>query len=99
MASDEAAFHYSASLYALIYVSNQVYSYCGSEKYHEIMDSLCAGAQADLTAQSHYWKKYETVVADVSNGINNAYLTSNGLKDGTHSYGRFVDLLLAYFRD
>ena len=31
--------------------------------------------------------------------MNDAYLKANGQKNGLRSYGRMVDLLLAYYRD
>lgn len=35
----------------------------------------------------------------VSDRVNDAYLKANGQENGLRSYGRMVDLLLAYYRD
>ncbi len=46
-----------------------------------------------------YWKNFDTKVAKISNNINDAYLKANNQDDGVKSYGRMVDLLLAYYRN
>ena len=46
-----------------------------------------------------YLKQFEGPVAEASNAANNAYLKANQQQDGTRSYGRMVDLLLAEARE
>ena len=54
---------------------------------------------ADMIANSEYWKQFEdTTAAQVGESMNNAYLKANKQTDGTKSYGRMVDLLLAEWR-
>jgi hypothetical protein len=54
---------------------------------------------ADMMAQSEYWKQFEdTVASEIGESMNNAYLKANNQTDGTKSYGRMVDLLLAEWR-
>ena len=53
----------------------------------------------DIRSNNAYWKRYETPVSEVSDRVNDAYLKANGQENGLRSYGRMVDLLLAYYRD
>ena len=53
----------------------------------------------DLVANSEYWKQFEhTKIAETSEKLNDSYLKANNQADGTQSYGRVVDLLLAEYR-
>ncbi|WP_042273683.1 DUF3810 domain-containing protein [[Clostridium] dakarense] len=52
----------------------------------------------DLANNNNFWKKYEGKVEKVSNNFNNAYLKSNGIKEGVQSYGKMVELLLTYYK-
>ncbi len=51
----------------------------------------------DYTAAAVYWKQFEGPVREVSTRTNDAYLKANDQKDGVYSYGRMVDLVLAYY--
>lgn len=65
------------------------------EAYLAIYESLSEEVRADRNARSEFWARYEGPVAEMSNAANNTYLRANGQSDGTASYGRMVDLLLA----
>jgi 3-mercaptopyruvate sulfurtransferase SseA len=49
-----------------------------------------------LAAGAAYWKRFEGPVEQASTQINNAYLQANLQKDGVRSYGRMLDLVLAW---
>ena len=53
----------------------------------------------DLQADSAFWLQYDGKAAEVSQTVNNTYLKLNSQDDGVKSYGRMVDLLLAYRRE
>lgn len=63
-----------------------------------VNDGLSEEVKADRQARAEYLKQYEGPVAEASNAANNAYLKANQQQDGTRSYGRMVDLLLAEAR-
>lgn len=63
-----------------------------------VNDTLSDAVRADRRARSDYLKQFEGPVAEASNAANNAYLKANQQQDGTKSYGRMVDLLLAEAR-
>ena len=95
--SESPEFRYSGLMLAFLYSNNALYasdSNLGSECY----SLLCDGVRRDFAANSEYWKQFEGKVAEVSQKINDAYLKANDQTDGTKSYGRMVDLLLALYR-
>lgn len=63
-----------------------------------VNDGLSEEVKADRRARSEYLRQFEGPVAEMSNAANNAYLKANQQQDGTRSYGRMVDLLLAEAR-
>ena len=69
------------------------------ERAAGIADTLSEAVKADRRARSEYLKRFEGPVAEASNAANNAYLKANQQQDGTRSYGRMVDLLLAEARE
>ncbi|MBQ4564257.1 MAG: DUF3810 domain-containing protein [Lachnospiraceae bacterium] len=97
-ASDCAEFNYSGALLAYIYSGNALYS-ADKDTYWEIRDTLSDVAKKDLAANNAFWDRFETKIAEVHDKVNNSYLQSNGQSDGTKSYGRMVDLLLAMMRE
>ena len=67
-------------------------------KYKELHKKYSLGVRRDLQADNIFWDKYSGKVQKISNQVNNTYLKSNGQSDGTESYGRMVDLLLAEYK-
>lgn len=99
MASESKDVQYSGVMHALIHTGNALYRK-NPEAYYEIAGLYySAGMRRDLAANSEYWKQFEhTKVAQTSEKINDTYLKANNQTDGTQSYGRVVDLLLAEYR-
>lgn len=95
--SDSAAFRYSGALLAYIYSGNALYK-ADPEAYLSLRAGLCARAGTDLEEHNGYWRSFDGAVAKASDRMNDAYLKANAQKDGTASYGRMVDLLLAWKR-
>jgi hypothetical protein len=91
-----ADFAYSAILDAAVSCLNQLGG-IDPDLYKQAASHLSAEVWLDLKAGSTYWKQFEGPVQNASNRINNAYLQSNLQKDGVRSYGRMVDLVLAWY--
>jgi len=68
------------------------------DAYKDIQVLYSEGVKKDIVAEDEFWKKYSGKIEKVSNRLNNSYLKSNGQSDGTESYGRMVDLLLAEYK-
>jgi hypothetical protein len=96
--SGNADFAYSGTLLALAHTSSQLRR-VNREEDARIMAMLYPAVQADRRANWEYWQQFEGPLAEVSRAANDAYLRANRQEDGVQSYGRMVDLLLAYFRD
>lgn len=89
---------YSAWLMGFTHLNNALYS-ADSAKQAELWQELDGRAQDDLAARNAFWKQFEGPVQEVSNQINDSYLKANKQEDGVKSYGRVVDLILAYFAE
>ncbi|MCI8938494.1 MAG: DUF3810 domain-containing protein [Dorea sp.] len=97
MESDAAEFCYSGSLLGWIHCTNALRRE-DTEAWREVREKLSETAEADLLANSRFWSSYEGKAAEVSEKINDQYLKANGQADGVKSYGRMVDLLIAYYK-
>lgn len=96
--SESAELQYSGYMLAFIHSVNALYS-SDKEKYHEVFGYLSEKVIADINANNEYWAKYETPVAETASSLNDLYLKANSQDDGTKSYGRMVDLLIAVNRE
>ena len=96
--SGDPYFRYSGYLGALTYTMNAYYSVAEREEYGELYSSICETIRAEYSYRSSYWAQYEKKVTfQAATAVNDAYLKANNQTDGTRSYGRVVDLLLAEF--
>ena len=90
----DAEARYSALFTGWMYIGNKL----SSADYRTLYAQLHPGVRADLRAYSELWDAYAgTVVEEVASSANNAYLTLQGEPDGIRSYGRMVDLLIAFY--
>ena len=96
--SDKQVFRYSGYLTGWIYASNAL-ARQDFESYRELYARLKPEVLEDLTDNSKFWNQYEGKVAEVSNQINDTYLKINDQEEGVRTYGRMVDLMLAYHRE
>ena len=89
-------YKYSGYYFAMRYVGNALYSddkdlYASSSKL--ISDAVLA----DMNEVYDFWTKYENKsAAKIVDNLNEAYLKSNNQPDGVKSYGKVVDLIIAY---
>lgn len=93
--SDSAELKYSGYMLALIVSMNKLYD-ADKDKYGTLRGKYNAGVSLDLIYNSKYWHQFEdTVLSEAGEAMNDTYLKANNVTDGTRSYGRMVDLLLA----
>ena len=95
--SQEDFFRYSGYLMGWVHAGNALAAQ-DRERYMELHNKLVPQAVEDLRANNAYWDQYEGKTAEVANQINDTYLKLNDQADGVKSYGRVVDLMLAYYR-
>jgi len=95
--SGNSDFYYSGLLNALSYVLNALYDDIPLAEYREIIACLPSQARKDMRFSANYWHKYAGPAAEFSSQVNNVYLQANNQPEGIKSYGRMIDLLLAYY--
>ena len=95
--SENPAFQYSGYLTGWIYAGNALAS-VDMETYTALYGQLSESVLLDLAENSQFWNRYEGKVAEAANKMNDTYLKINSQKDGVRSYGRMVDLMLAFRR-
>ncbi len=95
--SDHPAFQYSGYMTGWVYAGNAL-ARQNRELYAQLYSRLNEQAAADLQENNAFWNRFEGKVAEVSNQMNDVYLKVNSQEDGVKSYGRMVDLMLAYYR-
>ena len=96
--SNDASLRYSSTMLALNYCASELYKR-DSKLFGELYERLYTeGMRRDFADYSEYYKKYENEkAAKVNDKVNDTYLKYNGQQDGINSYGRMLDLLLAYY--
>ena len=96
--SGDPYFRYSGYLGALSYTMNAYNSVADREDYNQLYTSICDTIRAEYSYRNSYWMQYEKKVTfQAATAVNDAYLKANNQTDGTRSYGRVVDLLLAEY--
>ena len=91
-------FNYSAVYSGIVYVLNALHRVVDRDTYSELFGKLPDQVRRDMAANRAFWQQFEGPVADAANRANDAYLRANRQEDGVQSYGRMVDLMLAYYR-
>ena len=89
-------FKYSGYILALKYVSSSLAN-VDIETLKSLNKNISEDVKRDLRNSSSFWSKYEGKVNEVSENMNNTYLKVNGVKEGTISYSKVVNLLLTYY--
>lgn len=97
ISSDDDYMRFSGYLNMYEYLSNALYE-ASPQLYSKAAVRLNSGARHELKCYSDFFEKYsDNIAADVSEELNNSYLTSQGT-EGTKSYGMVVDLAVAYYK-
>ena len=86
---------YSVTADAALRALNALYG-ADQEAWERVARMLSAAAWRDIAANGAYWKQFAGPVQETSNQINNAHLEANLQEDGVRSYGRMLDLVLAW---
>lgn len=69
------------------------------EDYYSIVGMLKSEILDEYAYRNEYWAPFrKKVTYKVSSTVNDAYLKANNQTDGTKSYGRVVDLMLAEWK-
>lgn len=96
MESDDTYIRYSGLANMFEYVSGALYK-ADRSLYYNVLSEIDMRVYGELYSYSVFFEKYsESVASKVSDAVNDTFLKSQGQKEGTASYGRVVDLAVAY---
>ncbi len=90
-------FRYSGYMEAFKYCSNDLYAY-DKELWAETRQYCTPGMILDFTEYNTYFDAHKGEVMDVSENINDTFISVQGVPDGVLSYDRVTELILAYFQ-
>lgn len=95
--SDDAYLQFSGYQAAMNFLLNAYYPEVDREEYARVYSLIHPIVINHNRNSSEFWSQYQTPVAAVSETINDTYLKINNQNDGTKSYGRMVDLVIAEY--
>lgn len=88
---------YSGYLNLFEYVTGALYE-ADAAAYRTVISGLDERIRGELSEYGSFFEKYDDSAASkVSGAVNDTYLKLQGDEDGAESYGRVVDLAVAYF--
>ena len=90
-------YRYSGAVMALLNLLNAL-SGRDAAAWGRIRGMCSPAVNRDLNAMGQYWQSYEGPVSDISETINDTFLKANRQESGVLSYGRMIDLVIAYLR-
>ena len=93
--SGDSYLAFSAYYNALIYLLNAYYPEASGDEYGQALAAIPQSTLKQLVMENEFWDKYKTDFGEVAEAMNDVYLKVNDQSDGTKSYGRVVDLLIA----
>ncbi|MBR4950117.1 MAG: DUF3810 domain-containing protein [Clostridia bacterium] len=96
--SENGYYEYSGYMNAYIYASNAL-AKADKKAFAKVYNSLDEKVRKELSSYNEFMNEYRNqTVSSVTEKVNDTYLKGNGQTDGTKSYGRMVDLLVAEYR-
>lgn len=97
--SEYPEFRYSGYMNAFKFCSNSLYA-CDKELWRQAYECTTEGMRRDFTAENDYIDRFKGEVQTASTAVNDGFIKAQGVSDGTRSYGRVTDLILAqYWKD
>jgi hypothetical protein len=94
--NNDTGFIYSGNLLAYINIVNAL-GRSDADSAKDVMQMLDPAVIKQLGRINEFEKRYESVISDTAESVNDIFLKSNRQEDGIRSYGRMVDLIVAYY--
>ena len=100
--SEYAEYRYSGYMEAFSFCANDLYAY-DRELWEEAFADFTPEMLADLEAGNEYIERFtvdiwgDVSVRDVAGDFNDTFLSVQGVEDGSLSYNRVTELILAYY--
>lgn len=93
---DDPDFVYSGWYSAFLYVYNALYKQDRTAAL-AVADSLDETLRRDINAANAHYAQYDSPVQEAAQKVNDVYLKTVGDEDGSESYGKAADLLVAWY--
>lgn len=93
----DIAFQYSSAVLGLIHASNALYR-VDPDEARRLRLTYSQALETDLQKHASFWRDYEGKVNETATQMNDHYLKANAQQAGVMSYGKMVDLMIAYYR-
>lgn len=94
--SEYPEFRYAGYMEAYLYCSNSLYAY-DKELWAQANALLTDGMRADFAANNRFIDEHQGKVEQAAGSVNDTFIKSQGVSDGSLSYGRMTELVLAYY--
>lgn len=92
----DAFVRYSGYYRAFMYCTNALYQ-ADEELYRQVIKNTNEDVLRDRAIESVHVRSYEGVTTAVSEKFNDTFIKATGQEHGIESYGRVVDLILAWY--
>lgn len=93
--SFEPDLHYSGAMMGWVYCGNELIKR-DRKKWKELSERIPENATLDLVNNNLYWDRYKGKASETMHDINDAYLKTEGLKEGYASYDLVTDMIVAW---
>ncbi len=94
--SVDERYRYSGYLTGWVYAGNALAKE-NLDAYSGCWRALRPEVHEDLGENTEFWNRFESEISEAAETVNNTYLKANRQSDGVKSYGRVVDLMLAWY--
>lgn len=94
--SEYPEFRYSGYMEALKFCSNELLS-SDAELWLQSQQYITDGMRLDFIGMNQYIDDHEGEISEVSGEVNDTFITVQGVPDGSRSYNRVTELILAYY--
>lgn len=94
--SEYPEFRYSGYAQAYKYCANALYTY-DIELWSAVQAYVSDGMRNDLIALNEYIDKFDGEVRQTASAANDTFIKVQGVQDGSLSYNRVTELILAYY--
>lgn len=94
--SDYPEYRYSGYMEAFMYCSNALFAH-DIDMWAQTQRVVTEGMQADYNANNEYIDKFDGEVMETAGELNDTFIKVQGVEDGSLSYDRVTELILAYY--
>lgn len=95
--SEYPEFRYSGYMEAFKFCSNELYD-ADRELWNQAQQYCTDGMWLDFIGMNEYIDDHEGEISEVSGEVNDTFITVQGVPEGSLSYSRMTELVLAYYQ-